>query len=358
MAVNDNGMSKNSPPKGQKLTIVIVLNSLALWNVLELIFIIWATFKRRRGLYFWSFVVATLGVATQAIALTLKYVQATSPWVYATLMVSGWVCMVTGQSLVLYSRLHLIMLSSFRLKLVKRMIIVNAFVCHVPVIAMVYGVHSSNPEPFLEPYSVYEKLQVTLFFIQEITISGLYIYETTKLMRIRKGLHDTESGTNSSRHLMTHLILVNIVIVILDIAILALEYSGMFDLQTSCKSFVYSVKLKLEFSILNRLVELTTRSASHESSEFTSAPSRGDRSGNMPMDVIFDGVRRGKAADLGNDVYVRSETASGDEVNVKAGEQAVVMTTEVSVRRNTMAVGRDVDEESGGSGSAGSRAAA
>jgi hypothetical protein len=354
MAVNDNGMSKDSVPKGRKLTIVIVFNALALWNVVELTFIIWATFKRRKGLYFWSFVIATWGAAAQAIALTLKYVQATSPWIYATVMLTGWVCMVTGQSFVLYSRLYLIMLSPLRLKLVKSMIIVNAIICHVPVIAMVYGVHSSNPEPFLEPYSVYEKLQVTLFFIQEITISGLYIYETTKLMRIRKGLQDM--GTNSSRHLMTHLILVNVIIVILDITILALEYSGMYDLQTSCKTFVYSVKLKLEFSILNRLVELTTRNASHGSSGYTSTPSRGDRSGNMPIDVIFDGARQGKTVDFGNDVFVRSETALGEEV--KAGEQAVVMTTEVRVRCNTMTAARDVDEESGGPGSAGSHTVA
>jgi hypothetical protein len=56
---------------------------------------------------------------------------------------------------------------------------------------------------------------------------------------------------------MTHLIYVNVIIVVLDIAILGLEYSGLYDIQTVYKGFVYSVKLKFEFSILNRLIELT-----------------------------------------------------------------------------------------------------
>jgi hypothetical protein len=45
--------------------------------------------------------------------------------------------------------------------------------------------------------------------------------------------------------------------VFLDLSILGLEYSGLYDIQTAYKGLVYSVKLKLEFSILDRLVELT-----------------------------------------------------------------------------------------------------
>jgi hypothetical protein len=131
------------------------------------------------------------------------------------------------------------------------MIIVNAIICHTPIIVMVYGANSSNPEPFVMPYSIYEKVQVTVFFLQELIISGLYISETLKLMSIEASVR---SGT---RRIMAHLIWVNIVVVILDITILALEYAGLYDVQTAYKALVYAAKLKLEFSILNQLVELT-----------------------------------------------------------------------------------------------------
>ncbi|KAH6665591.1 hypothetical protein B0J14DRAFT_630006 [Halenospora varia] len=152
--------------------------------------------------------------------------------------------MVTGQSVVLYSPLHLILRDKTRLRFVLGMIIFNAIICHLPIIVMVYGANSDHPEPFLAPYSIYEKVQVPIFFLQELIISVLYI---------------------TSRRLMGHLIYVNVIIVLLNITILGLEYSGLYDIQTAYKALVYSVKLKLEFSILNCLVELSqsVKSSSH-----------------------------------------------------------------------------------------------
>jgi hypothetical protein len=207
--------------------------------------------------------------------------------------------------------------------------------------------NSTNPVPYIRVYSIYEKVQVTIFFVQEVIISGLYIYETVKLMRIRRGVQNNDKG-NSSRDLMRHLITVNVIIVILDFSVLALEYSGMYDIQTSCKAFVYAVKLKLEFSILNRLVELTTKSRSHGSSTYT--PSRADGMQLAEIDMMFDGtqtqqsVRMGKMPEVpfGNNVYVRSEMGSGEDanINIKVGDgsQAVVKTTEVTVESNSIEI--------------------
>jgi len=106
----------------------------------------------------------------------------------------------------------------------------------------------------------------------------------------------------------------------------------MYDLQTSYKPFVYSIKLKLEFSILNRLVELATRGGSKRSSTYTS--SRGDS--NLQLDIMYDKVYREKAVNLRNNVYIQLETASEEEV--KAGSQAVILITEISVQRNIISV--------------------
>lgn len=255
MAISDTGISIEGPPAtGGTLIVILVFLSISLYNFVELNFIIFMTFKTRHGLYFVSFLVANCGIALYAIGFILKTLKLnTVNWLFVTLIAVGWCMMVTGQSLVLYSRLHLVLYNTKHLRAVLYMIIFNAVILHVPIIVMVYGVNSSNPGPFVTPYSIYEKVQVSVFFAQEVIISSFYIIETTKLMRTQREIRSNVSR----RNLMIHLIIVNIVVVLLDIAILAMEYAGHYGLQTSYKALVYSVKLKVEFSILNKLVELT-----------------------------------------------------------------------------------------------------
>ena len=56
---------------------------------------------------------------------------------------------------------------------------------------------------------------------------------------------------------MHHLIATNILIIVLDIALLAIVYAEMWYLQGNMKPAVYGIKLRIEFSILNRLVSMT-----------------------------------------------------------------------------------------------------
>lgn len=65
---------------------------------------------------------------------------------------------------------------------------------------------------------------------------------------------------------MNHLIWVNVLVVLLDITILALEFMNLFEIQTAWEPLVYSIKLKLEFSILNQLVSLTRGGGASNSS--------------------------------------------------------------------------------------------
>ncbi|RFU80159.1 hypothetical protein TARUN_2074 [Trichoderma arundinaceum] len=246
------------------LTIIIVFLSLALYNVIELLCIIWGTFKRYAGLYFWSFLIATIGIALSCIGFCIKYFGPTSLGYFScTLSLMGWVFMVTGQSFVLWSRLHLVLRNRRRLKVIMWIIIFNGVVCHGMVIPLVYGSFSSNPAPFERPYEITEKIEIVVFFLQEAMLSGLYIYETVKLLRSG----GTLGNKRSSRRLLKNLILVNILVIILDITILVLEFANLYDYQISYKPFAYSVKLKLEFTVLNRLVELTTGGRELNSSE-------------------------------------------------------------------------------------------
>jgi len=334
MAANDNGISKDSAPTGVALIGIVVLISIALYNVVELTFIIFATFKRRSGLYFWSFIVASWGIAPYAIGFLMKAISLTDlNWVYVTLIVIGWCSMVTGQSVVLYSRLHIVVRSRRRLRIVLGMIIFNAIICHVPIIIMVYGANSSHPEPFVMPYSIYEKVQVTIFFIQEIIISGMYIYETVKLMRAQRSIRTSSERATNSRKVMTHLIVVNVIIVLLDITILALEYAGLYDIQTAYKALVYSIKLKMEFSILNKLVEIIQGASTGGGSSAYARGNKGGGGGGVRMDT-FDGERHKRMTVHGGGykTYVRS---GQDDGIASPADGNVLMTTEIVVKRDT-----------------------
>ncbi|KAH7114063.1 hypothetical protein EDB81DRAFT_893300 [Dactylonectria macrodidyma] len=252
MALNDTGINRDAAVTGARAFIITSFLVVAMYNFIELNFIILTTFKRRGGLYFWSFIVATWGIAPYTIGFLLKNFQATrNSYVYVTLIVVGWWPMVTGQSMVLYSRLHLILRHPTGLRAVLSMIIFNAIVCHLPTTVLVYGSNSDNPDPFIGPYSIYERIQVTVFVIQETIISGVYILETTKMLRVT-----SITSRGIYRNMLKHLLAVSTIVALLDTAILAFEYAGLYDLQTSYKVMAYSLKLKIEFSILNRLVNV------------------------------------------------------------------------------------------------------
>ncbi|KAK4101327.1 hypothetical protein N658DRAFT_426071 [Parathielavia hyrcaniae] len=278
-----------------------------------------------------------------------------------SLVVPGWCCMVTGQSVVLYSRLHIVMRNPSRLRLVLIMIITNAFIGHVPTAVFAYGANTPNPGPFIIPYSIYERVQVTLFFLQEMVISALYIHETVGLMRVRRraNMDSSRQGSGKRRLLMAHLVVVNVLIVVLDITILGLEYAGLYAVQTAYKGFVYSVKLKLEFSILNRLVEMTQggSSSGHESSYArTAADMSGVRMEKLDGDSTDRERKKNRrsvaAADLnnslGNNVFV-GVGAGGPAVagaeEARHNGASVVMTTEVTIQRDRLYLESDVEAD-------------
>ncbi|RYP32665.1 hypothetical protein DL768_011130 [Monosporascus sp. mg162] len=231
--------------------IIATFIGIALYNVIELNVIILRTFKHRRGLYFCSFVVATWGIVPWCLGYLIKgFRLASGTTLYAVFISIGWCAMVTGQSLVLYSRLHLVLLNRLYLRLVLAMIIFDAVILHIPTIVMGFGTQSNNPGIWLVLYPIYEKVEVTIFFVQELVISSLYIMCTVKFFRNERFL-----GKRVGR-MWHHLIFVNALVIALDVTLLGLEYGNQHYIQTAYKGMVYSVKLKVEFSILNDLVNI------------------------------------------------------------------------------------------------------
>ena len=227
--------------------------SISLYNVIEISFIVFGVFKQRSGLYFWSFVVATWGIVPHAIGFILKFFQVTTLDLLSSAIVGvGWACMVFGQSLVLYSRLHLVIRDRSQTRWVLYMIIFNTVAIGIPLFVLAMGTNSRHSAHFLPGFLIYDKVQIVVICVQETIISVIYIYETVRLLGNDAG----SNGRGPLRKLLRHLIFVNVVVLILDITLLAVQFSGHYEIQTTYKTAVYSVKLKIEFSVLNRLVSI------------------------------------------------------------------------------------------------------
>jgi hypothetical protein len=170
-------------------------------------------------------------------------------WILSSILFKiGWVGNVTGFSLVLYSRLNLVVHNRKILRAVLIMIITDAFLLHTPTIIFDFGISSPHPNMWLMPMYIMEKIQVTWFSVQETVISLLYIYHTHDFLR--------DTSTHQTHRVMQLLITAQIIAIIFDVALVIVDWNNMFTLKVSVHPFVYAVKLKMEFIVLNQLLAL------------------------------------------------------------------------------------------------------
>lgn len=233
--------------------IVVAVASISWYNSLELLLMVTTKFKTWKSLLFISLMVSSFGVIPYFVGFLIEYFAVGPFWLAMLLSTVGWIALITGSSVVLYSRLGLIVSNQSILKFVKWMIITTATIFHISVTVVQYGqTYSDRREAFHRGLFYLEKIQMTGFCIQEFIISGIYLWQTLKLLKVirKKGI----------RKVMIELFLINCFIVVGDIALLVLEYSGERTMERTWKGFVYSVKLKLEFAILSKLIDLVQAS--------------------------------------------------------------------------------------------------
>lgn len=99
-----------------------------------------------------------------------------------------------------------------------------------------------------KPFEVMEKISVAILTTQELIISIVYLVQATRILQIRESLQ--RKGNHRRIRL---LVLANIAIIALDVVTITLEYLALWGVWCSFKGFGYSVKLKIEFAILNQL---------------------------------------------------------------------------------------------------------
>jgi hypothetical protein len=152
------------------------------------------------------------------------------------------------------------------------MIIVNGILLHTITTVLTWGSNSNSlSEPtlrrFVRGYSIMEKTQMVGFFLQESIMSIIYIKETVRLLKLSEAVQDDArsfddgAGNGHLKHAnvrktMIQLLAINILIIIMDLALLGVEFANLYLIETTLKGVVYSIKLKMEFAVLGKLVQL------------------------------------------------------------------------------------------------------
>ncbi|EKJ73127.1 hypothetical protein NXS19_006024 [Fusarium pseudograminearum] len=307
---------------------VMVASTLALYNAIELLTLIYLTFKRKAGLYFWSILIASFGLIPYCLGWLIVYFDLTHDYVGMIIETVGWVLVISGQSVVLYSRLHLILSDRMILRSVLAMIIVNGLVWHTTMTILLFGSEYSpkdNRNGFNNVFNITEKISMSCFYMQELTISGIYIWKSLGILKTAFG---------STKTMLYKLFAINIAIVIMDIAMVVIELMDFYVWEQGIKLVTYSIKLKLEFAVLSELIEFV-RSRSGTQSRPTK-PSQ-----NQSTLVPLSAVRRGSTKPTG---FTRDRIYSGDtQTNVTI---AATHPTQETMTGDRIHVARQVDVQS------------
>ncbi|KAK4164061.1 hypothetical protein QBC43DRAFT_318653 [Cladorrhinum sp. PSN259] len=266
-------------------------------------------FKRRSGLYFWSAALASWGVILQPLFIILADFGIWTNLTGAIICIYlTWLIMVIPQSWLLYSRLHLIVHNDVMLKWLRIVLVFNSVVFSVPTIILGTIAQATDINPGLYRINLaWDRVQLTVFFVQETSLSLLYIWQARKYLRNSSLLSQPylsearDSNNPSSRpkaspetkQVLSHLVLSNILVIALDIALLGVQYADLFYLQGAFKPCVYGVKLKVEFAILNRLLDMVRRRGSGGGTSYSNHSGGDDPAGSNYREGNQPGIFRG-----------------------------------------------------------------
>jgi hypothetical protein len=207
-------------------SVIVTLSvALAIYNALELYLLVLSTFRRWRGLYFTSLVVCNSGVLLYALGILLTYFRLTVLVLGKIVLDVGWVAMVGVQSVVLYSRLGLVVENPRILRAVKYMIIIVAATVLPIVVLMDFGSTYADRDSFWEGYYYIEQIQLIVICVEELAISGLYVWKAAALLRI-------VSGTRARRTIW-QLFVINLVIIAMDVSVSFVFPSSFPDQETA-----------------------------------------------------------------------------------------------------------------------------
>lgn len=235
---------------------------IAFFLCLETLFEIFRTFKKRKGLYFWSLSLGVLGCFVDALSVTLKYLTpgSTSYWpLYTLFCLSGWTIFSLCQLLVLYSRLHLLVDDARVQRWVLYLICACAFFFNLPTWIVVWPAY--NPDPNITkrwspPDAIVERFTQIGFTLAECVVSGIYFHALSRLL--------TYKPTVRQRRVFLDLVYVNVATILFDVLTTVLVYLNQLGISHPVQVLGYILKFRLEFAVLNQLMAVAARGIRRE----------------------------------------------------------------------------------------------
>ena len=142
--------------------VITTFDGIAIWNALEVFVIVFMTFKSYRGTYFWALLVASFGIIPHSIGNIIHDtgVVKTPAQIQGavTLCIVGWWLMVSGQLVVLWSRLGLLISGPKSDKLRKAllwMIIIGSVTLYIPTSVLAWCANQNLSPRFVQGYDMY-----------------------------------------------------------------------------------------------------------------------------------------------------------------------------------------------------------
>jgi hypothetical protein len=158
--------------------------------------------------------------------------------------------MTTGFSIVLCSRLYLITQNPRALKILIYSIIGIDILVYIPTLV---STHIPDLNTGQRIYKVAYRLEV-IFAVQEVLLASLYIYFLIRFLR-----QGTSEDPRRVKKTLFFLCTAEAVIFVCDVVLLTLAYTDLLVAKFMVHSFMYAIKLEIEFLVLNRLVNFGQR---------------------------------------------------------------------------------------------------
>ncbi|KAL5043628.1 hypothetical protein BDW71DRAFT_210140 [Aspergillus fruticulosus] len=252
--MSDKAPIPSNPPRSSSSSIVNpILLSVAGYNVLELLLWIFNTFERRRGLYFASILISTLSLAAFIVAQSLRTFGAKFSALIAAgyLFALSYTILLTAHILVLYSRLHLVLHSRRILRGILIMIIVTSALA-VPAQLIVSFILLGTQRPsFARAEYIIERVVFLGATVREFIVCVFYTVQAYR------NLHPiVQVKGRAGKKVLIYLMVVQVAAIVLDAGFLVQIYMDLALAANGYCALLFSIKLKMEFGVLNALVTL------------------------------------------------------------------------------------------------------
>ncbi|KAL4937928.1 hypothetical protein BDV06DRAFT_202067 [Aspergillus oleicola] len=228
-----------------------ILLSIAAYNVFELLFWIFGTFQHRQGLYFGSILVSAVALIGYIVAVFIRIFRPDGGTMGGFIWAFSYPALMTAQILVLYSRLYLVLPHNPRILRAVLIMIIITSVLSVPAQVVIQLSAAAGANRFLHAEYLTERVVFTMAFAREVIICLIYMFQAYRNLQpivLAKG--------RAGQKVLIYLMLVQTWVIILDAGFIAQIFLNLGETVTGYGALLYSLKLKMEFGVLNALITL------------------------------------------------------------------------------------------------------